>query len=248
MRTVWRVFVYLKRYPWMAAGTLGCAVVSTLMIIVFPAVTKFIIDDVIAGHRPELLVPMVAIALLAFFLQDFLNALRILLNNSFEQRVIFDLRSDLFRHIELLPLRWFDNRATGDLITRVVEDVNAVERVLIDGIEQGVVAVLQVAIVIATLFYFNGQLAWCVLAPVPLLAAGAAAYTLTGPKRYRPQRRAASALNALLLDDLAGIRQIKSFVREEQEHARFNRASDAFAWRRCASCAHGPFTVRRWIF
>jgi ABC-type bacteriocin/lantibiotic exporter with double-glycine peptidase domain len=161
------------------------------MIIVFPAVTKFIIDDVIAGHRPELLVPMVAIALLAFFLQDFLNALRILLNNSFEQRVIFDLRSDLFRHIELLPLRWFDNRATGDLITRVVEDVNAVERVLIDGIEQGVVAVLQVAIVIATLFYFNGHLAWCVLAPVPLLAAGAAAYTLTGPKRYRPQRRAA---------------------------------------------------------
>ena len=197
------------------------------MIIVFPAVTKFIIDDVIAGHRPELLVPMVAIALLAFFLQDFLNALRILLNNSFEQRVIFDLRSDLFRHIELLPLGWFDNRATGDLITRVVEDVNAVERVLIDGIEQGVVAVLQVAIVIATLFYFNGQLAWSVLAPVPLLAAGAAAYTLTGPKRYRPQRRAASALNALLLDDLAGIRQIKSFVREEQEHARFNRASDA---------------------
>ena len=61
--------------------------------------------------------------------------------------MIFDLRSDLFRHIERLPLRWFDNRATGDLITRVVEDVNSVERVLIDGIEQGVVAILQVLIV-----------------------------------------------------------------------------------------------------
>jgi ABC-type multidrug transport system fused ATPase/permease subunit len=80
--------------------------------------------------------------------------------------------------------------------------------------------------VISALFYFNGQLAWFVLAPVPLLAGGAFAYTITGPSRYRPQRRAASALNALLLDDLAGIRQIKSFVREEQEHARFNRASD----------------------
>ncbi|HEY2799499.1 MAG TPA: ABC transporter ATP-binding protein [Chthoniobacterales bacterium] len=226
MRTVWRVFAYLKRYPWMATGTLACAVMSTLMIIVFPAVTKFIIDDVIAGHRPELLLPMVGVALLAFFLQDLLDGLRILLNNSFEQKVIFDLRSDLFRHIELLPLRWFDNRATGDLITRVVEDVNSVERVLIDGIEQGVVAILQVAIVIATLFYFNGSLAWCVLVPVPLLLGGALAYTLTGPSRYRPQRRAASALNALLLDDLAGIRQIKSFVREESEHARFNRASD----------------------
>ncbi|MBA3962623.1 MAG: ABC transporter ATP-binding protein [Chthoniobacterales bacterium] len=227
MRTVWRVFAYLKRYPWMAAGTLGCAVVSTLMIIVFPAVTKFIIDDVIAGHRPELLLPMVGLALLSFFLQDVLNGLRILLNNSFEQKVIFDLRSDLFQHIELLPLRWFDNRATGDLITRVVEDVNSVERVLIDGIEQGVIAVLQVIIVMATLFYFNGRLAWCVLVPVPLLFGGALAYTLTGPSRYRPQRRAASALNALLLDDLAGIRQIKSFVREASEHARFNRASEA---------------------
>ena len=196
------------------------------MIIVFPVVTKHIIDDVIAGHRPELLLPMVGVALLAFFLQDALNGLRILLNNSFEQKVIFDLRSDLFRHIERLPLRWFDNRATGDLITRVVEDVNAVERVLIDGIEQGVVAILQVLIVIGALFYFDSRLAWCVLVPVPLLAAGAVAYTLTGPSRYRPQRRAASALNALLLDDLAGIRQIKSFVRENQEHARFNRASD----------------------
>ncbi len=226
MRTVWRVFAYLRRYPWMAAGTLSCAILSTLMIIVFPWVTKFLIDDVISGHRPELLLPMVAVALAAFFLQDVLNGLRILLNNSFEQKVIFDLRSDLFRHIERLPLRWFDNRATGDLITRVVEDVNAVERVLIDGIEQGVVAVLQVLIVMVTLFYFNGSLAWCVLVPVPLLAGGAIAYTLSGPSRYRPQRKAASALNALLLDDLAGIRQIKSFVREEQEHTRFNRASE----------------------
>ncbi len=226
MKTVWRVFAYLKRYPWLATGTLACAVLSTVMIVVFPAVTKFIIDDVIGGHRPNLLIPMVLVALLAFFLQDFLNALRILLNNNFEQKVIFDLRSDLFRHIEFLPLRWFDNRTTGDLITRVVEDVNSVERVLIDGIEQGLVAVLQVAIVIAALFYYHATLAWCVLAPVPLLAGGAIFYTITGPNRYRPQRRAASALNALLLDDIAGIRQIKSFVREEQEHARFNRASD----------------------
>src|SRR6266446_10491242 len=186
MKTVWRVFAYLKRYPWMAAGTLSCAILSTLMIIVFPWVTKFIIDDVITGHRPELLLPMVSLALLAFFLQDLLNGLRILLNNSFEQKVIFDLRSDLFRHIERLPLRWFDNRATGDLITRVVEDVNSVERVLIDGIERSLVAVLQVAIVIVTLFYFNGSLAWCVLAPVPLLAGGAIA---TAPVRARTRQR-----------------------------------------------------------
>ena len=62
------------------------------MVIVFPAVTKLIIHDVIAGHRPELLLPAVGVALLAFFLQDLFNGLRILLNNSFEQRVTFDHR------------------------------------------------------------------------------------------------------------------------------------------------------------
>ena len=166
------------------------------------------------------------LAAAAFLLQHAFNALRIVLNNTFEQKVIFDLRSDLYSHIQLLPLRWFDNRATGDLMTRVIEDVNSVERVLIDGIEQGVVAVLQVVIVMAMMFYLNAKLALLALAPFPLLIAGALTYTLTAHRRYRLQRRAASAMNALLHDNLSGVRQIKSFVREREEHARFNRVSD----------------------
>src|SRR5213078_3712451 len=127
---------------------------------------------------------------------------------------------------QLLPLRWFDNRATGDLMTRVIEDVNAVERVLIDGIEQGVVAILQVMIVLGVMFYFNAELALLALIPFPFLITGALTYTLTAHRRYRLQRRAASAMNALLHDNLSGIRQIKSFAREKEEHARFNRVSD----------------------
>ncbi len=226
MKTVWRVFSYLKRYPLIAAGTLTCAVLSTLMVIVFPAAAKWIIDDVVRANRPDKLLPLIMLAAGAFLVQHGFNALRIVLNNTFEQRVIFDLRSDLYSHIQLLPLRWFDNRATGDLMTRVIEDVNSVERVLIDGIEQGVVAILQVLIVISVMFYLNMKLALLALVPFPLLVAGALTYTLTAHRRYRSQRRAASHMNALLHDNLAGVRQIKSFVREPEEHARFNRVSD----------------------
>src|SRR6266480_2957935 len=226
MRTVWRVLVYLKRYPWLAAGTLTCAVLGTLMVIIFPTVTKWIINDVVRANHPEKLLPLILLAAVAFLLQHAFNALRIILNNTFEQKVIFDLRSDLYSHIQLLPLRWFDNRATGDLMTRVIEDVNSVERVLIDGIEQGVVAVLQVVIVLSVMFYFNTKLALLALIPFPFLIVGALTYTLTAHRRYRLQRRAASAMNALLHDNLSGIRQIKSFAREKEEHARFNRVSD----------------------
>src|SRR5438128_5296614 len=226
MKTVWRVFGYLKRYPALALGTLGCAIAGTLMVIVFPGVTKWIIDDVVQQHHPEKLMPLALLALMAFLLQHGFNTLRIILNNTFEQRVIFDLRSDLYSHIQLLPLRWFDNRATGDLMTRVIEDVNSVERMLIDGIEQGVTAILQVVIVLSVMFYFNAKLALLALVPFPFLIAGALAYTLTAHRRYRLQRRAASAMNALLHDNLSGVRQIKSFAREKEEHARFNRVSD----------------------
>ena len=226
MKTVWRVFAYLKRYPWLAVGTLACAIMGTLMVIVFPSVTKWIIEDVVRANRPDKLLPLILLATVAFLVQHFFNSLRIILNNTFEQKVIFDLRSDLYSHIQLLPLRWFDNRATGDLMTRVIEDVNSVERVLIDGIEQGVVAVLQIVIVVAVMFYWNAKLALLALVPLPLLIAGALAYTLTAHRRYRLQRRAASNINALLHDNLAGVRQIKSFAREREEHTRFNRASD----------------------
>ena len=226
MKTVGRVFAYLRRYPGLAAGTLACAILGTLMVIVFPGVTKWIIDDVVRANRPDKLLPLILLATLAFLIQHIFNSLRIILNNTFEQKVIFDLRSDLYSHIQLLPLRWFDNRATGDLMTRVIEDVNSVERVLIDGIEQGVVAVLQIIIVMAVMFYLNPTLALLALVPLPLLIAGALGYTLTAHRRYRLQRRAASNINALLHDNLAGVRQIKSFAREDEEHARFNRASD----------------------
>jgi ABC-type multidrug transport system fused ATPase/permease subunit len=196
------------------------------MVIVFPTVTKWIIDDVVRANRPDKLLPLILLAAVAFLVQHLFNSLRIILNNTFEQKVIFDLRSDLYSHIQLLPLRWFDNRATGDLMTRVIEDVNSVERVLIDGIEQGVVAVLQIVIVVTVMFYWNANLALLALVPLPLLIAGALAYTLTAHRRYRLQRRAASNINALLHDNLAGVRQIKSFAREREEHARFNRASD----------------------
>jgi ABC-type multidrug transport system fused ATPase/permease subunit len=227
MRILLRVFGYTARYPWMAVATMFCAIVGTLMVAVFPAVTQRVIEVVLKQHHPEQLIPLIATGLAAFFAQDLLNCLRILLNNHFEQRVIFDLRSDLYARIQMLPLPWFDNRATGDIMTRLVEDVTNVERVLIDGIEQGTVALLQIGIVLALMVHYSGSLTLAALTPVPFLAIGALAYTLSAGKRYRATRKATSALNSLLHDNLDGIRQIKTYATEEREHARFNAASDA---------------------
>ncbi|MBV8277817.1 MAG: ABC transporter ATP-binding protein [Verrucomicrobia bacterium] len=224
MPTIFRVFRYLRRYPCLGAGNLGFAILATITVVVFPSVTQRIIDDAVRGNHPELILPLALVALGAFALQNLANGLRILLNNTFEQRVIFDLRSDLYNHIQRLPLSWFDQQATGDIMTRVLEDVNAVERVLIDGIEQGSVALLQIIIVTGMLIATEPWLGLLALTPVPFLVAGALWYTLTAKSRYAGQRKAASAMNALLHDNLAGVRQIKAYAREDAEHGRFNRA------------------------
>lgn len=227
MKSILRVLGYIRRYRGMALATLLCAIGSTLMVVVFPAATQRIIDEGLRGGRPELIAPLALAALAAFFLQEFLDAVRIVLNNHFEQRVIFDIRSDLYAHIQTLPLGWFDLRATGDIMTRLIEDVTSMERVLIDGIEQGTVAILQILVVITLMGLYDAKLLGAALVPIPFLVVGALAYTLTAGSRYRQQRKASSALNSLLHDNIAGIRQIKTFVTEDREHQRFNLASDA---------------------
>jgi len=211
----------------MAAAQLACAIAGTLMVVVFPAVTREVLDVVVPGAQWNRLTPLALMALAAYFAQHLFNSLRIQLNNTFEQKVIYDLRSDIYERLQTLPLRWFDNRPTGDIMTTVSEDIPAVERVLIDGIEQGLVAVLQIVVVGVFMFRADLELALCALIPLPFLTAGALAYTRTSRDRHRGVRRASSAMNSLLHDNVAGIRQIKAYAMEREEHARFNTVSAA---------------------
>ena len=222
-----RVFTYLRQYPWYGVGTMLCAIITTLAGLAFPKLTQVLIDEVILKRRLDLVVWMGGGLLLAGGLRDFFNFVRIQLNNRFEQRVIFDMRRDLYDKLQRLSVQYYDQRASGDLMTRVIDDVNSVERILIDGIEQGTTALLALAGVSYMMISFSPTLTLWALIPFPLLIAGALIFTTTAHNRYRTQRVAASGLNALLLDNLQGIRQIKGFGREDHELHRFeSKASE----------------------
>ena len=222
-----RVAGYLRPYPLLASGTILCALLGQLAAFAYPKLTRFVMDDVIATGRRDLLGKAILGLLAAFALRDAFNSLRIRLNNRFEQNVIFDIRCQVYGRLQQLAPSWFDHRATGDLMTRVIEDVGAMERLLIDGTEQGVVAVLGVLGVATLLFLNDPALAAVALIPVPLLVAGGVWYTRTAASRYRARSQASSAMNALLMDNLQGIRQIKLFGREAHEDSRFAQRADA---------------------
>src|SRR5579859_3861387 len=155
-RSTWeilrRVAPYLRSYKWMAAGTIGCALLSLGFSLAYPKLTQFVIDEVIGHKRADFLTPLMLGLIGAFLLRDAFNGLRIWINNTFEQNVIYDIRREVYARLQRLPAGYFDQRASGDLMTRVLEDVNAMERVLIDGTEQGTVAVLGIISVTVIMF------------------------------------------------------------------------------------------------
>ncbi|MCP5527311.1 MAG: ABC transporter ATP-binding protein [Verrucomicrobiales bacterium] len=221
-----RVSVYLRPYWPLALATIACAVLSLGFGLLYPKLTRVIIDDVVSGGRPELLTPAALGLLGAFLFREVFNSLRIRVNNHLEQNVIFDMRRQVYRRLQRLPVGWFDQRASGDLMTRVIEDVNNVERLLIDGTEQGTIALLSIAGALVFMTLYSPVLALVTLVPIPFLIGGALWYTLTAHRRYRRQREASSAMNALLMDNLQGIRQIKAFGRQDHEDRRFAERAD----------------------
>ena len=221
-----RVSIYLRPYKIMVVGTISFAILSLAAGFVYPKLTHVIIDDIIQQHRYNWLTPAAFGLMGAFLLREVFNSLRIRINNSLEQNVIYDMRRDIYARLQRLPITWFDQRSSGDLLTRVIEDVNNVERLLIDGVEQGSVAILSIVGALVFMSHSNGKLTLVSLIPVPFLIGGALWYTLTAHKRYRVQREASSAMNALLMDNLQGIRQIKAFGRQPHEDERFANRAD----------------------
>jgi ABC-type multidrug transport system fused ATPase/permease subunit len=227
MNSVLRVFSYLRRYPGLASAQFFCATLMAVSVIFFPKIAQIVIDDIVPDpdRHPELLM-WILLAAGSYFIKDGLNCARIFVNNHFEQNVIFDIRSDLYRKIQRLPLNWFDSRRTGDIMTRVVEDVTSMERVLIDGIELGLVALIQLIAVGIVMYLTDFEVALWATLPIPILVVGAWIYSKDARHRHKAERNATSALNSLLHDNIAGIRQIKSYAAEPEEHANFNRLSD----------------------
>ena len=221
VETLRRAGIFLRPYKWRAIANIGFAILSLAFAVAFPQLTQYIIDDVLTGKSIKQLLATVLTLLLVFLFRDLFQALRGLINNIFEQNVIYDMRRAVYARLQRLPICYFEKRASGDIITRILEDIAAIERLLIEGSEQGTIAVLTIVIVLAIMFAKNMTLAFAALAPLPLLIAGWLAFTMVAHQRFREQKRASSAMNALLMDNLQGIRQIKLFSRQSDENDRF---------------------------
>lgn len=225
MNTLLRIFRYTARYRWRSLLAFVLAVTGTLLVLVMPAMTQRFIDDIIPNKKWDAIWPTALLAVGAIALRQMIFTARMLSNNAFEQVVVHELRRELYDKIQRLPMRWFDNQPTGDIMTRVGSDVPAIEKVIVDTIDQALSGLLQFLIVLGYLLHLHVGLTLVTLAPMPFVALATWIYSRKNESRYRAASEASSALNSMLHDNIAGIRQIKAYTVEPQELMRFDRTS-----------------------
>lgn len=225
MKSLLRVLGYLKPYKTFVTLTLGFAVLTTLLDLVPPWLIKVIVDRLVDHVDDGGLYAFVLALVLVYFGRNYSNYKRILINNRLEQKVVFDIRSHVYRALQKLSLNYFENRSTGEIMSRVNDDVTHVERIFIDGVEQVVTATLTLIGIMIILFYLHWKLAVASLIPIPFLVIGAWKYTVRAHSLYHQVRERAAKMNGILQDTISGIKETLAFNRQRHEVKRFEQRS-----------------------
>jgi len=224
-KVISRVSSYLFQHKWLFGLTLSLACIMTLVTVTVPLAIQKVLDRLIASNSKDgsfLLEGILIIASL-FLLKEILNCLRIRTNNKLEQKVILRLRSDLHAKLLNLPIGFYDKRKSGDIASRVVEDVQNVERAILDGTEQGVIALLTLIGATVMMFTQEPRLAALVFLPLPILMVMAFRYSKISKKNWREVRETSGELNSLLVEDIQGNRLIQAFALRDREIKRFRK-------------------------
>ncbi|MFP6887697.1 MAG: ABC transporter transmembrane domain-containing protein, partial [Opitutales bacterium] len=139
MNVVGRVTGYLLRYRGLFGLTLLMAAAMTVLAVSVPLVIQKVLDHMFEHGVQDIGLLLKGVSLIAglYLGRELCNCLRIRINNTLEQKVILDLRQDLHDKLLELPVSFYDRRKSGDIASRVVEDVQNVERAILDGTEQG---------------------------------------------------------------------------------------------------------------
>jgi ATP-binding cassette subfamily B protein len=221
-RLMRRLIKYLKPYRWHVALGIILSLLVSAMEAVRPYFTKIAVDtNIVQGDKRGLLLTM-----LAFFgvmiVRGFIQYANAYLTQWIGQRTIFDLRMEVFRHLQSLSLKFYDRNPIGRLITRVTNDVE----VLNEMFSSGIVMVFSDVFTIAGIFYFmfsmNWKLALVTLSVLPFLFYGTFLFRKKARETYRDVRIQIARINTFMQEHITGMLVDQIFNREKKSYSKFS--------------------------
>lgn len=221
-----RFLPMLARHWKIATGAGLVMIASVLLQLPAPLLTKYLVDEVVAQKRFAML-HWVGVGLVLFLvLQSVFTYLQVRMFSSFRCKVLFDLQSGMFEHLERLPVRFFEQQRSGAIVSRLTADVNRIRGLMASNILSSLKEAMTLLFGIGVLFWLDRSLAWVSLGTLP--------FYVVWLWRWNPRVRASArevqqnhaTLTGDILDSISGIYVIKSFLAEGAELGKALRSMD----------------------
>jgi ATP-binding cassette, subfamily B, bacterial len=212
---------YTKRYRLRTTLAVVALLLATLTGLIPPYLAKVAIDDGVRGGDLQLLTLLVVLMLAAGVASLFTGAAQTYFTGWTGERILADLRNDLFRHLQRLSLGFYERNRAGVVISRLTNDVDALDQLVTDGVTTLVQSSLTLIGTAIILFFLDWKLALATVTVIPALAIATRIFRTRSARAYSQVRERLGLVTATLAEDIAGMRVVQAFTREPHNQQRF---------------------------
>jgi ABC-type multidrug transport system fused ATPase/permease subunit len=198
---------------------------ATLTALVPPYLAKLALDDGIRQQDLQALTVIVALFVVAGLANLATSAAQTYFTGWTGERILADLRNKLFRHLQRLSLGFYERNRAGVIISRLTNDVDALDQLVTDGVTTLVQNTLLLVGSAAVLFWLDWRLALATLSVIPAMAIATAIFRIRSSRAYRAVRERLGLVTATLAEDIAGMRVVQSFTRESARRRNFEEVN-----------------------
>ena len=223
---------YVKKYKKEFILTLIVMLVSTIAIMAGPYIIKIAVDTMIPEKNIKGLMILGIIFLITVVIGIYSMNFKLKYMNYVGRNIIYDIRTDLFAHMQKLPFRYFDSRPHGKILVRVVNYVNSLADMFSNGIVNAVMETISLIVILIYMFITDWRLTLVALLGIPLLVYAIARLKTRHRRAWQDYSNKNSNQNAYLHESINGVKITQSFVRERKNQKIFTSlSSDCFrAW------------------
>ncbi len=225
-----RLLSYLAPYKGYAIAGFSMSIMLTILDLLPAAyVTRYFFDQVITQRYEPGLKLVVFLLLGMALVRMLIGGVRGYMMEWLGGRVVLDMRVQVYDHLQILSMGFFGRKQTGQIMSRITNDIMRLQYFIADGLQQIILNLLVIPTVCIILFANNPKLAALTLIPTPFMVAGTFWFGIVIHRIYQKVWRRWAGLNAVLADSIPGIRVVKSFAQEDRESRRFkSRSGDLF--------------------
>lgn len=223
-----RSFVYIKKYKGKMITALMLSVFAAISGLLGPLITQYALDNTIPQKNMGQLVLLTLAFVGTIAVSITFSTIRSRIMTVVGQDIIFDIRTDFFKHLQELPFEYYDNRPHGKILIRVVNYVNSVSDMLSNGIINVILECLNMLFIMIFMFFVNVKLSLVVLSGLPIFAVIMMMIKKRQRKAWQDVSNKSSNLNAYLQENITGARVTQIFTREEENAQIFDKLSEKY--------------------